>query len=96
MSWIIAVTPAKNVIRCSTNSPSMSAGRKRGWKTRAAPHAPNPTSCDARPVAWNIGATTSVRSPPATPMTEPTVPALNTRLPCVCIAPLGEPVVPEV
>ena len=48
------------------------------------------------PVAWNIGATTRVRSDAVTRITERTVPALNTRLPCVCMAPLGRPVVPEV
>ena len=96
ISWIIAVTPAKKVIRCSMSAPSMSAGRKRGWKTQAAPCAPNPTNCDAIPVAWNIGATTRVRSDVVAPITEPTVPALNSRLPCVCMAPLGRPVVPEV
>ena len=94
--WIIAVTPAKKVIRWAMNASRMSATRKRGWNTRAAPCAPNPTSCDTMPVAWNRGATTRVRSVAVTPNTEATVPALNTRLPWVCMAPLGRPVVPEV
>src|SRR5215469_12343572 len=96
ISWIIAVTPAKKVIRCSISAARMSAARNWGWNTRAAPCAPNPTSWDTMPVAWNMGATTRVRSSAVAPNTEPTVAALNTRLPCDCMAPLGLPVVPEV
>jgi len=84
------------VIRWAASASRIPAGLKRGWNTQVPPCAPNPTSCDAMPVAWNMGATTRVRSASVTPNTEATVPALNARLPWVCIAPLGRPVVPEV
>ena len=61
-----------------------------------APVSSDKATCPIEPVIWKSGATPRITSSGPMPIQSRYVWALKTTLPCVVIAPLGGPVVPEV
>ena len=69
---------------------------QRGISTRAAPQASVPCSTTTMPVMWNMGTTPSTTSSWLALLQKPPAQTLCCRLRCLCMQPLGWPVVPLV
>ncbi len=90
-------TPSKIVTRCSSMIFRTAAGSKRGISASDAPDTTAALSPQVSPKTWNSGRQPMITSSGVVRMRASTVVrALESRLWCVSIAPLGCPVVPEV
>ena len=86
----------QRVTRCSAISRAAYSRCQRGISTSAAPLASVPCMTTTMPVMWNIGTTPSTTSSWLPLAHRPPANTLCCRLRCLCMQPLGWPVVPLV
>jgi len=95
----IAGTLVTTLMRSSTIARRNRPTSNVGMTIVQPPSASVGSSCELQPVTWKSGTETRLRSgsnPSRSPRTRMTFSTFVTKLPCVVIAPLGNPVVPDV
>ena len=92
----IVGTPKNIVAPCVAAASSTASGENCGTRTAAPPHNIAPCRPTPRPCTWKSGSASTSRSAAVQRHAMRTASLLASTLPCVSIAPLGVPVVPDV